>query len=103
MGGKKKGKKGKKGKKKKGAAADDQTTAIEEGWIMQAKIESMQRNLINEQEEADIAKAGENELKAKLLKLEKDYEDEVEATTDIVADMTRQYKSKQDDLCQKIN
>ena len=93
MGGKKGKKKGKKGKKKKGALADDQTTPVEDNFIMQAQIESLQKKLIHEQQEADHAKAAENELKSKVLKLEKDYEERVETTTDIVADMTRQYKS----------
>lgn len=40
--------------------------------------------LIQEQYVADKSKAAENEIKAKVMKLEKDFEDEVERTSDIM-------------------
>ena len=42
-------------------------------------------------------------MKSKVLKLTKDFDDDGETKYDIVADMTRQYKSKQEDLCNKLN
>lgn len=57
---------------------------MELGWSLQAEKESMQKMLVTEQYQADRAKAAENEIKAKVLKLEKDYEEEVERTSDIM-------------------
>ena len=42
---------------------------------------------------ADHAKADENELRAKVLKLEKTHEEGVTTTSEIITDMSRQYKS----------
>ena len=67
-------------------------------WILQTEKESLQKKLIDEQYMADKAKAAENEIKSVVLKTEKDFEEETERTSDIISDMTRQYKSKEEDL-----
>ena len=56
----------------------------EMSWILQTEKESLQKKLIEEQYRADGAKAEENEIKSKVLKLEKDFEEEVERTSDIM-------------------
>lgn len=58
---------------------------------------------MEEQDRADRAKAGENELKARVLELEQDYKDEKDKLFCIVSDMTRQYKQMQDELLKEIN
>ncbi|CAI2379492.1 unnamed protein product [Moneuplotes crassus] len=95
-----KGKKGK-GKKKKGGGLGDPTPE-ELSWILQTEKESLQKKLIDEQHRANTEKAAENEVKSKVMKIEKDFEEEVERTADIISDMTRQYKSKEEDLLNKI-
>mmetsp|Transcript_30042 Transcript_30042/g.26619 ORF Transcript_30042/g.26619 Transcript_30042/m.26619 type:complete len:101 (+) Transcript_30042:7-309(+) len=95
-----KGKKGKGKKSKKGGIGEP--SPEEMSWILQTEKESLQKKLIIEQYSADRAKASENEIKSQVLKLEKDFEEEVERTSDIISDMTRQYKSKEEDLLNKI-
>lgn len=48
--------------------------------------------LVEEQIRADNAKGAENDIKARLFELKKDYEYEKEKLFCIVSDMTRQYK-----------
>ena len=70
----------------------------EMSWILQTEKESLQKKLIDEQYMADRSKAAENEIKSRVLKIEKDFDEETERTSDIISDMTRQYKSKEEDL-----
>ena len=51
-----------------------------------------------EQEKADKEKGSENELKARVFDLEKDFENEQAKLIAITSDMTRQYKQMQDAL-----
>ena len=67
MGGKKKGKKGKKGKKSKGAY--DDATIEEKNWILQAEKEALEQKLILTLQEANRAKAREQERAHKQLQL----------------------------------
>ena len=99
--GAKKGKKGKKGKKKGGA--DTEPNAQEKNFIYQAEIESLTQKLIMEQSRADSSKASENEKRHRELQLDKQLKDEEKRTRDIIADMTRQYKSMFEELTEKIN
>ena len=71
--------------------------------MLQAQIESLQKKLILAAQDADVSSASENELKAKLLKLEDDFKKEEETMDDIVSDMTRQYKARQQELCDEEN
>lgn len=52
---------------------------------------------------ADSSKASENEKRHRELQLEKQLKDEEKRTRDIIADMTRQYKSMFEELTEKIN
>ena len=100
MGGKK-GKKGTKGKKK--AGADVEPSPEEKNYILQAEIESLTQKLISEQGRADVSKASENEKRHREIQLEKQLKDEEKRTRDIISDMTRQYKSMQEELTDRIN
>eukprot|EP00347_Sterkiella_histriomuscorum_P022483 403338322 len=99
--GAKKGKKGKKGKKKSGA--DTEPSVEEKNYIYQAEIESLTQKLIMEQSRADTSKASENEKRHREMQLDKQLKDEEKRTRDIIADMTRQYKSMFEELTEKIN
>lgn len=99
--GAKKGKKGKKGKKKTGA--DTEPSPEEKNFIYQAEIESLQQKLMMESQRADTSKASENEKRHRELQLDKQLKDEEKRTRDIIADMTRQYKSMFEELTEKIN
>ncbi|CDW73736.1 UNKNOWN [Stylonychia lemnae] len=99
--GAKKGKKGKKGKKKGGA--DTEPSPEEKNFIYQAEIESLQQKLMMESQRADVSKASENEKRHRELQLDKQLKDEEKRTRDIIADMTRQYKSMFEELTEKIN
>ena len=100
MGGKKKGGK-KKGGKKKGNDTDPDP--VEKNFILQAEIESLTQKLIMEQEMADKSKASENEKRHRDLQLQKLLKDEENRKRDIVSDMTRQYKSRFEELVSKGN
>lgn len=99
--GAKKGKKGKKGSKKSGV--DTEPSAEEKNFILQAEIESLTQKLIMEQGRADVSKASENEKRHREIQLEKQLKDEEKRTRDIISDMTRQYKSMQEELSERIN
>ena len=56
-----------------------------------------------EQSRADVSKASENEKRHREMQLDKQLKDEEKRTRDIIADMTRQYKSMFEELTDKIN
>ena len=62
----------------------------------------MTQKLIMEQERADRSKASENEKRHREIQLEKQFKDEEKRTKDIISDMTRQYKSMQEELANRI-
>lgn len=98
MGGKKKGKGGKKGKKK---GNDTDPDPVEKNFILQAEIESLTQKLIMEQEMADRSKAAENEKRHREVQLDRLLDEENNRQRDIIADMTRQYKSRYEELSDK--
>ena len=98
MGGKKKGKGGKKGKKK---GNDTDPDPVEKNFILQAEIESLTQKLIMEQEMADRSKAAENEKRHREIQLDRLLDEENNRQRDIIADMTRQYKSRFEELSDK--
>jgi hypothetical protein len=55
-----------------------------------------------EQEKAEKEQAAENELRARVFELERDYKNEQEKLIAITSDMTRQYKQMQDSLKKEI-
>ena len=97
MGGKKKG--GKKGKKgKKGKALGDDATVEERNWILQAEKESLEQRLILTLQQANAAKAREQERAHRQLQLKEAHEASKQRTDAIVSDMTRQFKSTDEEM-----
>ena len=96
MGGKKKGKKGKKGKKNKGVT--DDATIEEKNWILQAEKEALEQKLILTLQQANRAKAREQDRQHRQLQLKEAQESQQQRTDAIIADMTRQYKSTDEEL-----
>lgn len=95
---KKKGKGAKKGKKK---GNDTDPDPVEKNFILQAEIESLTQKLIMEQDMADRSKAAENEKRHREVQLDRLLEEEQNRQRDIVSDMTRQYKSRFEELTDK--
>lgn len=56
-----------------------------------------------EQSRADQSKASENEKRHRELQLERQFKDEEKRRKDIIADMTRQYKSMFEELTENVN
>ena len=101
MGGKKKG--GKKGGKKGKAGAIDYLDEIEQNHVLEAIKESLTAKLIAETDSADKCKAAENEKRFRELQLERKVKDEQKLQMDIISDMTRQYKSVEEELFEQIS
>ena len=99
MGAKKKGKKGKKGKKSKGVT--DDATVEERNWILQAEKESLEQKLILIRSQANSSKAKEQERAHRQLQLNEAKDAQKRRTDAIVSDMTRQYKSTDEELCER--
>ena len=96
MGGKKKG--GKKGGKKGKAGAIDFLDEMETNCVLEAIKESLTSKLIDETDHADKCKASENEKRFRELQLERKVKAEQKIQMDIISDMTRQYKSVEEEL-----
>ena len=92
------------GKKGKGKGGDDELEkAKDEARMMTLQVEILQSKLVSEKERADNAKASENEIRAKLFELEKHFQEEEKTRFDIITNMTRQYKSMQEQLQNENN
>ncbi|EAR88147.2 hypothetical protein TTHERM_00016120 (macronuclear) [Tetrahymena thermophila SB210] len=92
----------KKSGKGKGKNDGDELGAEKE-QVLRTKVESLIQRLGHEQERADRAKAAENELRARLFDLDKDFKNEKDRLFSITSDMTRQYKQMQDELLNQVN
>ena len=93
------------GKKKKEKKAENPLANLSlEEQVNARTIEwkALQQLLINETEAADRERAGENELRSKTLILSKDLEEERKISWDVTCDMTRQFKSMQQEKDEKI-
>ena len=90
------GKKGKKGKKGKGVY--DDASIEEKNWILQAEKEALEQKLIMIQQSANKSKIREQERANRQLQLKEAHESQKKRTDAIVADMTRQYKSTDEEL-----
>ena len=101
MGPKKKG--GGKKKGKKGGGGEDGLTLDENNAMLEAMQQSMVSHLIRNTEEADKAKAQEMEIRKREMELERNVKREQKIQMDIISDMTRQYKSVEESLMNKIN
>ena len=99
MGGKKKGKGGGGKKGKSDFDLDDD----EKNQVLEAMKESLVAKLIYETDNADRCKASENEKRMRELQLERKVKAEQKIQMDIISDMTRQYKSVEEELMNRIN
>jgi predicted RNase H-like nuclease (RuvC/YqgF family) len=96
-------KKGKGKGKKKGDKGGDELEKLQgQVHLLMAQTEILQKQLIIETEKADHAKSSENEERTRLMELNRCFKEEEETRFDIISDMTRQYKSMQQEL-QKEN
>ena len=102
MGAKKKGG-GKKKGGKKGGGGEDGLTLEENNAMLEAMQQSMVAHLIRNTEDADKAKASEMEIRKRERELERNVKREQKIQMDIISDMTRQYKSVEEQLMNKIN
>ena len=100
MGAKKKDKKG--GKKGKKGATEFDLTVEESNMVLEAMKDSLAAKLISEGESADKCKASENEKRFRELQLQRKVKEEQKKQMDIISDMTRQYKSVEEELMDKI-
>eukprot|EP00605_Chrysophyceae_sp_TOSAG23-4_P001515 GSChrysophyteH1.ASY1.ANO1.1662.1 assembled CDS len=65
--------------------------------------QSLQVQLAERTEESSKALAAKRELQARVEQINRDFEDEKNATFEITQDMTRQYKSMREELLNRIN
>ena len=100
MGAKKK--KGGKKKKKKGGG-EFGVGADEEQYFNQAMKEALEAKYIRESEAADRSTGGANERRKRELEMEKMVMEEKRTMMDIIADMTRQFKSVEEQKTNEIN
>ena len=98
MGGKKKKGGGKKKDKGPGDLSLEESNAV-----LEAIKESLCEKLIRETDDADRCKASENEKRFREMQLERKVKEEYKIQMDIISDMTRQYKSVEEEKMQQIN
>jgi len=67
------------------------------------RIEALERELVQRQDVVNRALQSHNDMRQRQAELLKDFEDEKQTTFAITADMTRQYKSMQEELMKRIN
>merc|ERR1712216_798056 len=98
-------KKGGKGKKDKAKGGEDgvELTGDEKAARAQLRIEALERELVQRQDVVNRALQAHNDMRQRQAELLKDFEDEKQTTFAITADMTRQYKSMQEELMRRIN
>ncbi|KAL0211006.1 hypothetical protein P9112_009304 [Eukaryota sp. TZLM1-RC] len=107
----KKGSKGGKGKKGKAKAKSSSAEDVPIGEMTDAQklvqatsqIQSLQKLLALKTEQANKAIAAQNDLRAQLLAYHADFEKQQEDRFDVTSNMTRQYKSLQDELISHLN
>jgi chromosome segregation ATPase len=97
------GKAAKKGKDAGSGESGAELTPLEVAKLLQAENQALQRKLAERQEEAASASAAKREIQNRVLELKRDFEEEQKQTYQITADMTRQYKSMQEELLNRIN
>ena len=101
MGGKKKGGKG--GKKKGGGGGEFGLKQEEQNQVYEAMREALASKLIQETQVANQQKKVENEMRLRELALERRVAQQRKIQMDIISDMTRQFKSVEEDLTNQIN
>ncbi|KAL0212059.1 hypothetical protein RCL1_005685 [Eukaryota sp. TZLM3-RCL] len=103
-----KGSKGKKGKSKKGKDSSEpgpsgELTDAQKLLQATSQIQSLQKLLALKTEQANRAIAAQNDLRAQLIAYHSDFEKQREDRFDITSNMTRQYKSLQEELISHLN
>ena len=101
MGGKKKG--GKKGKKGKKGGGEFGLSLEESNAVLMVMKEALAARYIDEQNEANVCKAAEKEKRMREMMLERKRDEQKKTQMYIISDMTRQYKSVEEDLTKQIN
>ncbi|RLN97354.1 hypothetical protein BBJ28_00013598 [Nothophytophthora sp. Chile5] len=103
--GPKKEKKGKKAKEKKddGAENGGVLSAEDQAKLFQSANRSLQMQLAERHELAVKTMESKRELQDRVCDLQKDFERERKETFGITQDMTRQYKSMQEELLNRVN
>jgi uncharacterized phage infection (PIP) family protein YhgE len=86
-------------KSSKGQGVDENADRVE---LLNNKLQALQKQLVQEQELSDAAKAAENEVKERVLYLEKDLRGEKEKLKSITTAMTQQYKQMQEERSDEI-
>jgi DNA repair exonuclease SbcCD ATPase subunit len=97
------GKGGKKGKGKGEGEEGVELTPEEREARAKLRIEALERELVQRQDVVNRALQSHNDMRQRQAELLKDFEDEKQTTFAITADMTRQYKSMQEELMKRIN
>ncbi|GMI58456.1 hypothetical protein ScalyP_jg2307 [Parmales sp. scaly parma] len=96
-----------KGKKDKGkkAEGDGSAALTKEDELKQIKnlLFSMEKQIDHRTEKKDAAVVDQKAMMKKMKEVNERYEQNVQDTDDITKDMTRQYKSMQEELMNKIN
>jgi hypothetical protein len=84
---------------KKSNKVDDSGDRVE---LLNNKLQALQKQLVQEQELSDASKAAENEVKERVMYLEKDLKGEKVRMRVIVTAMTQQYKQMQEEKSEEI-
>jgi len=98
-------KKGGGDKKKGGGGGGDGVELDDAGKLkfFMLQCQSLQVQLSERTEEASKAMAAKRELQARVEQIAKDFEEERNTTFEITQDMTRQYKSMQEELLSRVS
>jgi len=97
---------GKGGKKGKGKGDAEEGVELDDAGKLkraEVRIEALERELVQRQDVVNRALQAHNDMRQKQAELLKDFDDEKQTTFAITADMTRQYKSMQEELMRRIN
>lgn len=89
--------------KKKSGDGDDEMTPEQKIAKFERHIEALERCLMIRTEQAQRARAEQEEMTSKVRDLHADFEKEKDDRFGISADMTRQYKAMQEELISRIN
>jgi len=79
------------------------TAAVRSNLTLDGRIEALERELVQRQDVVNRALQAHNDMRQRQAELLKDFDDEKQTTFAITADMTRQYKSMQEELMRRIN
>eukprot|EP00744_Colponema_vietnamica_P009931 GILI01014081.1.p1 GENE.GILI01014081.1~~GILI01014081.1.p1 ORF type:complete len:214 (-),score=46.89 GILI01014081.1:97-693(-) len=71
--------------------------------FLELQLHTLQRKYMLIADEATETRAAENEIRQRVMQMQKDLKEEQQRTIDIMSDMTRQYKAMQEELLGKIN